>query len=367
MHQHLVTIAREVTFIIMDKIREMAIEFGFEGEELKQFVKEQDAFLRAERIAERELERDRLAAEKEKQDRELERDRLAAEKELERDRLAAEKEKQDRELERDRLAAAQQEREIELEKAKLEQEVELARIESLERQNDKDRESKLASEVEIEKMKAEKATYARNPKLPYFEEAKDKMDSYLARFEKYTIVNKWDPSLWSTYLSALLKCRALEVYDRMAVSDAADYAKLKDALLKNFDMTERGFRKKFRYEKPERSETFVQFSSGLRSYLNKWINMAKIEESYEAICDFMARDQFLESCNRELYVHLKPKTFKNLDEMAKEADLFAEARGGVHTCVNRGQRDNRGAAPSQNKTGASRPSGKPEIKCNNLW
>ena len=150
----------------------------------------------------------------------------------------------------------------------------------------------------------------------------------------------------------------------MAVSDAADYTKLKDALLKNFDMTERGFRKKFRYEKPERSETFVQFSSRLRSYLNKWINMAKIEESFEAICDFMARDQFLESCNRELYVHLKPKTFKNLDEMAKEADLFAEARGGVHTCVSRGQRDNRGAAPSQNKTGASRPSGKPEIKCN---
>ena len=55
----------------MDKIREMAIEFGFEGEELKQFVKEQDAFLRAERAAERELERDWLAAaaEKEKQDR----------------------------------------------------------------------------------------------------------------------------------------------------------------------------------------------------------------------------------------------------------------------------------------------------------
>ena len=240
----------------------------------------------------------------------------------------------------------------------------MARIESLERQNDKDRESKLASEVEIEKMKAEKAIYARNPKLPYFEEAKDKIDSYLTRFEKYAIVNKWDPSLWSTYLSALLKGRALKVYDRMAVSDAADYAKLTDALLKNFDMTERGFRKKFRYEKPERSETFVQFSSRLRSYLNKWVNMAKIEESYEAICDFMARDQFLESCNRELYVHLKPKTFENLDEMAKEADLFAEARGGVHTCVNRGQRENRGAAPSQNKTGASRPSGKPEIKCN---
>ena len=28
----------------------------------------------------------------------------------------------------------------------------------------------------------------------------------------------------------------------------------------------------------------------------------------------------------ELFVHLKPKAFENLDAMTKEADLFAEAR-----------------------------------------
>ena len=71
------------------------------------------------------------------------------------------------------------------------------------------------------------------------------MDSYLSRFEKYADANKWDRSIWAAYLSALLKGRALEVYDRLSVADANDYEKLKDALLKNFDMTERGFRKKF--------------------------------------------------------------------------------------------------------------------------
>ena len=55
---------------------------------------------------------------------------------------------------------------------------------------------------------------------------------------------------------------------------------------------------------------------------------AKVEKSFEAVCDFMARDQFLEACSREPFVHLKPKAFKNLDVIAKEADLFAEARGG---------------------------------------
>ena len=221
----------------------------------------------------------------------------------------------------------------------------------------------MASQLELGKLGVEKAAHARNPKLPYFEESKDKMDSYLSRFEKYAVANKWDRSIWAAYLSALLKGRALEVYDRLSMADANDYEKLKDALLKNFDMTERGFRKKFRSDRPERSETFIKFGSRLRSYLDKWINMAKIENTFEAICDFMARDQFLESCSRELYVHLKPKTFKNLDEMAKEDDLFAEARGGVHTCTNKVQRDKRGAAQNHSKPDVNKGGGKQEIKC----
>ena len=76
--------------------------------------------------------------------------------------------------------------------------------------------------------------------------------------------------------------------------------KLKEALLIYFDMTERGVWKKYRYGRPEKSETFIQFISRLRSYLEKWLNMAKIEESFEAVCDFMAGDKFLESCCREL-------------------------------------------------------------------
>lgn len=65
------------------------------------------------------------------------------------------------------------------------------------------------------------------------------------------------------------------------------------------------------------------------------------------------REQFLESYSRELCVHLKPKTLKKLNEIPKVADLFAEARVGVYTCVNKAQRDNKSD---------SYPNGKPEIK-----
>ena len=95
------------------------------------------------------------------------------------------------------------------------------------------------------------------------------MDSYLSRVETYTTAIKWNENVWAAYLRALLKGRALDVYDRLSTEDAADYDKLKDALLKSFDMTERGFRKKFNYDKSESSEVFIQFSSRLCSYLEK--------------------------------------------------------------------------------------------------
>ena len=65
------------------------------------------------------------------------------------------------------------------------------------------------------------------------------MDSYLTRFESYALSNKWDPSMWASYLSALLKGRALEVFVRLSRDDQSDYGQIKEALLTNFDLTER--------------------------------------------------------------------------------------------------------------------------------
>ena len=152
------------------------------------------------------------------------------------------------------------------------------------------------------------------------------MDSYLTRFESYALSNKWDPSMWASYLSALLKRRALEVFVRLSRDNQSDYGQIKEALLTNFDLTERSFRKKFRDCRPEKAETFRQFSGRLASYLDKWLGLAKVEKAYEAICDFLAQDQFLDCCSHELYLYLKPKTFKVLGELDHEADLFADAR-----------------------------------------
>ena len=146
----------------------------------------------------RESELARIAAEEAKadKDRELERERTAAEEakiaaderlEMARIEGIAEQAERDRELKRTELESDRESKlpsEIELEKLK--HSFEMKHLELM-GQLEVQRES---FKTELEKQKSEKLAHARDPKLPYFEESKDKMDSYLSRFEKYATANK---------------------------------------------------------------------------------------------------------------------------------------------------------------------------------
>ena len=55
-----------ITLSTMDKLIQMGKELGYEGQALQEFVKQQQDIERSERLAERELEKEKIAAEKDK-------------------------------------------------------------------------------------------------------------------------------------------------------------------------------------------------------------------------------------------------------------------------------------------------------------
>ena len=290
------------------------------------------------------------------------------------DQKDKEREQKDKESEQKEKDMEQKDKDQELEKLRIE--AEKMKIEAARKDKEMEKEIQLKeieAEVELKKIEAETTSHpwgakekssnpSRSPKLPYFDEHTDKMDSYLTRFESYAMSNKLDPSMWASYLSALLKGRTLEVFVRLSRDNQSDYGQIKEALLTNFDLTERSFRKKFRDCRPEKAETFRQFSGRLASYLDKWLGLAKVEKTYEAVCDFLARDQFLDCCSHELYLYLKPKPFKVLGELAHEAYLFADARGGVPFCVSKGQHKSKSVDQVQPKVEPKQDQC-PVIKC----
>lgn len=78
-----------------------------------------------------------------------------------------------------------------------------------------------------------------------FDDRKDDLDAYIRRFESLAESQKWPESQWSTALATCLSGEALSVYGRLPPGDAADYSKVKTALLKRFRFTADGFRDKF--------------------------------------------------------------------------------------------------------------------------
>ena len=123
------------------------------------------------------------------------------------------------------------------------------------------------------------------------------MDSYLKRFERFAKNEKWPAEEWATNLSNLLQGKALKVYSRLSVEDANYYVKLQDALLKRYQLTEEGFRQKFRNSKQEIGDTAGQFVIRLSNYLVRWMELGKVKSTFEGLRDLIVREQFLSVSN----------------------------------------------------------------------
>ena len=196
-------------------------------------------------MREAEAEENRAEREAAAEERRLQAKREAAAKEKRAEREAEEK-RAEREAEERKLLAKREaeERKVAMELERLKLELEAKRLETAARP------TRIAKEV-----LQWSARIARSPELPAFVDGRDDVDYYLLRFERYATVAGWEKEAWATQLSSLLSGQALEVYSSLSQDEAMDYKRLELALLKRYDLTEFGYRRRFRDAKPEGQES----------------------------------------------------------------------------------------------------------------
>ena len=239
----------------MEKYLAMGEKLGLKGPELKQFLDEQNK-AETQRVN---VECEERARQREFEIRQRELDTVRQEKEAE---------------ERERVR--------QLERAKMDHDLELRRLE-LGIGGD------AAADATNLAAAANTTVGSRSfiPKLPPFEESRDIMDAYLNRFERFAEAQRWDRNIWAQYLSALLKGKALEVYGRIPVNQAGDYAALKEGLLKRLQLTEEGFRNKFAESKADTGESPTQFLARLENYFTRWMDLSGTSKTYEGARDLL--------------------------------------------------------------------------------
>ena len=298
-----------------ERFTSLAEKLGYAGTDLRKWVTEQ--IKSAEEKYRFDRERDMR-----RQDREAQQEEIAAKAKLELEERQAKfqaEERQKKQLwEQEKLAKEeamkqlqiQQKREevesherIKMRELELEQERLAKKAHESDEAGDSDGASSHGSGVS-----AVRSRGRAGPKLPYFDDAKDSIDSYLRRFERYAELQGWATEEWAIYLSALLKGNALEVYSRLAESEAKSYDKLKAALLRKYDLTVDGFRKRFYETRRERDETAAQFICRLVGYLDRWVQLANIDQTYEGLKDLIIKEQFYAVSEEELTLYLRERS-----------------------------------------------------------
>ena len=128
------------------------------------------------------------------------------------------------------------------------------------------------------------------PRLPMFSESKDELDSYLQRFERYAVNERWPRDSYALNLASLSTGKALNVYSRLPLALANDYDILKKALLQQYQLTVDDYRKKCYPRKQNADKNATQYVSRLEHFLNSWIQLSEISETFESLKEFLLQD-----------------------------------------------------------------------------
>ena len=162
-------------------------------------------------------------------------------------------------------------RQIQLEKLKLEQE-ERIRVEQLEREERMQKE-KLAMEkqkLEMEEKEKERQYNLRMKEIEMQDKVKTKpldlgthfdvtkhirlvppfqekeVDKYFLHFEKVAENLKWPREHWTLLLQSVVIGKAREIYTQLSLEQSSDYDKVKEVILKAYELVPEAYRQKFR-------------------------------------------------------------------------------------------------------------------------
>lgn len=253
-------------------LRKDAVSLGLKDDEIFDYVTKQQAYSRADRASEREAELQKLTSQND----------LAKEK------LAIE--------ERQKI------RDHELEMLKLRQANPIAE-----------------TAVDI-------SEYATRPKLPIFRDGDD-IKAFIIRFERIAALLNLNRASWALRLGSVLSGKAVDIFASLPPDVTNDYDLQNNSLLRGYNKTPESYRRDFRAARISPNETYAQFSTKLARNLDYWVESLKVENTYDALRNFMLSDQFLASVSSDLRQFLKENDAKTLTDMVTMADNWSTARG----------------------------------------
>ena len=223
-------------------------------------------------------------------------DRLLREKK-EHEKLRSEMEEREREKQREmeREKLEQQER-IEIEKEKLHFELKMKELEL-------DGKSK-SKPLPLDSGKSFDVT--KHIRLvPPFQEKE--VDKYFLHFEKVAENLKWPREHWTLLLQSLVLGKAREIYTQLSLEQSSDYDKVKELILKAYELVPEAYRQKFRDCRKEPNQTHVEFARTKEQLFDRLCSSKKVGSDHEKLRQLMLVEEFKWCINSDVRAFLNEK------------------------------------------------------------
>ena len=157
--------------------------------------------------------------------------------------------------------------------------------------------------------------------VPPFQEKE--VDKYFLHFEKVAENLKWPREHWTLLLQTVVIGKAREIYTQLSLEQSSDYDKVKELILKAYELVPEAYRQNFRDCRKEPNQTHVEFARTKEQLFDRWCSSKKVGSDHEKLRQLMLVEEFKCCINSDVRAFLNEKEVENLDIAARLADDYS--------------------------------------------
>ena len=125
--------------------------------------------------------------------------------------------------------------------------------------------------------------------MPPFKE--DEIYQYFVRFEKVALNLKWPKDCWTTLLQTVFTGKARQTYTDLPQRYSYDYEKVKQIVLKIYELVPEAHILKFRTCQINEDEGCVEFMRSKERLFNKWVTANHVSNNYNKLKQLMLLEE----------------------------------------------------------------------------
>ena len=193
--------------------------------------------------------------------------------------------------------------------------------------------------------------------VPRFNEKE--VSKFFESFEKVASQLKWLKDYWAIMLQAVLTGKAQVAYSSMSAEESASYDKVKQAILKAYELVPEAYRQKFRDLRKIQGQTYMDFAKQKERLFEEWCKSKDVSE-FDSLRELLLLEEFKNCVPLEIKTHLEEVQVESLGNAAKFADEY------ILTHKNFGKSDHKKPSfqkKSSSKDDSTSDSDKKEITC----